>query len=205
MKQDTLVPFRYSNVNLYMLLLGCRPPGRNTEQHDIFFGIGENLRDLVPMIKKFWPETKGNIHIDAWRQVNFVEGYDIAVTKANDSTVTVEKSPELFFINLGGYKVGEFDEFHYKLIIVANDLEEAKTKAKKTAFFKHHSVEKSDYYPNATAHIDDKFGIDIDDAYRLEDILPAVYKEKFALQITPAQRSSENDPLHLGYFRLVDL
>jgi len=205
MIQDTPGPFQFPTLNLYMLLLGCRPPGRNTEQHDIFFGIGENLRDLVPVIKKSWPETKGNIHIDAWRPVNFVEGYHIAVTKATNSTVTVEKSPDLFFINLGGYKPGEFDEFHYKLIVVANDLEEAKSKAKKTTFFKHHSVEKSDYYPNATAHIDDKFGIDIDDAYRLEDILPTVFKEQYALQITATEQSSEKDPLHLGYFRLVDL
>ena len=37
-----------------MLLLGCRPTGRNTEQHDIYFGIAKSLKDLIPEIKSFW-------------------------------------------------------------------------------------------------------------------------------------------------------
>lgn len=53
-------------VNLHMVMLGCTPKGRFTEQHDIFFGIGSNLKELVPDMKDFWPEAKGRIHIDAW-------------------------------------------------------------------------------------------------------------------------------------------
>ena len=45
-------------LKLYMLLLGCKPPGRHTEQHDIFFGIAAELRDLVPEIQQFWPGLK---------------------------------------------------------------------------------------------------------------------------------------------------
>ena len=37
-------------MKLFMLLLGCLLKGRNTEQHDIFFGIAETLKDLVPAI-----------------------------------------------------------------------------------------------------------------------------------------------------------
>ena len=33
---------------LYMIMLGCRPEGRYTEQHDIFFGIGTSLKELIP-------------------------------------------------------------------------------------------------------------------------------------------------------------
>ncbi|MGN6440105.1 MAG: DUF1543 domain-containing protein [Agriterribacter sp.] len=33
-----------------MLLLGCKPAGRHTEQHDVFFGIGASLKDLIPDI-----------------------------------------------------------------------------------------------------------------------------------------------------------
>ncbi|MEP6700612.1 MAG: DUF1543 domain-containing protein, partial [Bacteroidota bacterium] len=29
---------------LFMLLIGCKPLGRNIEQHDIFFGIGETIK-----------------------------------------------------------------------------------------------------------------------------------------------------------------
>jgi len=195
MIQDTPGPFQFPTLNLYMLLLGCRPPGRNTEQHDIFFGIGENLRDLVPVIKKSWPETKGNIHIDAWRPVNFVDGYHIAVTKATNSTVTVEKSPDLFFINLGGYKQNEFEEFHYKMVIAAGDKAEAVDKAKKTAFFRHTG------FKGATAHIDDKYGVDVDDIYEIADILPVGIKEKYSIMVTPADSLAE-DEMNLGYFKL---
>lgn len=47
-----------SELKLFMLLLGCKPPGRHTEQHDIFFGIAASLRDLVPEIQAFWPELQ---------------------------------------------------------------------------------------------------------------------------------------------------
>ena len=62
-------------MKLYMIMIGCRPKGRYTEQHDIFFGIGNSVKELIPQMKEFWPEAKGNFHIDAWREVNFVDNY----------------------------------------------------------------------------------------------------------------------------------
>jgi hypothetical protein len=56
-------------ANLYMIMLGCTPKGRFTEQHDIFFGIGTSVKELVPDMKAFWPDAKGKIHIDAWQKV----------------------------------------------------------------------------------------------------------------------------------------
>lgn len=46
-----------------MVLLGCTPKGRTTEQHDVFFGIAENLSELTSQMNKFWPEAKGKLHI----------------------------------------------------------------------------------------------------------------------------------------------
>ena len=85
---------------LFMLLLGCRPSGRNTEQHDIYFGIAKSLKDLIPDINSFW-KASGNIHIDAWRVVNNVDGYQISVT---EKTTNEPQENKLFFINLGVYK-----------------------------------------------------------------------------------------------------
>lgn len=48
---------------LFMVLLGCRPKGRNTEQHDIFFGIADSLVELKPAMQLFWPDAL--LHIDA--------------------------------------------------------------------------------------------------------------------------------------------
>ena len=70
--------------------------------------------------------------------------------------------------------------------------------AKKSVFFKTNSIK------GANAHIDEKYGIDIDDIYRVEEILSPVYKEKFHIQITPDSALPE-DEIHLGYFKLNKL
>ncbi|WP_394364615.1 DUF1543 domain-containing protein [Flavobacterium gawalongense] len=37
-------------LKLYMIILGCTPIGRFAEQHDIFFGIGNSLKNLIPQM-----------------------------------------------------------------------------------------------------------------------------------------------------------
>ncbi|KAA2242765.1 DUF1543 domain-containing protein [Chitinophaga agrisoli] len=186
-----------SAPKLYMLLLGCKPNGRHTEQHDIFFSIGLSLKDLVPAILEFWPEAAPKIHIDAWREVTAVNGYVIRVAsrEAMPAIAAAAQSPavepRLFFINLGGYKENEFEEFHYKIITVASDKQMAITQGKRTAFFKHAQ----------SAHVDDKYGVDVDDIYDIADILPAGIKDQYRLIVTPQPGIAE-DPMHMGYFRL---
>ncbi|MDO8316539.1 MAG: DUF1543 domain-containing protein [Flavobacterium sp.] len=155
-------------LKLYMIMLGCVPEGRFTEQHDIFFGIGKSLKELIPHINRFWPEAKGKIHIDAWREVSVVDDFSIEIVPKNtEAQVTPE---QLFFINLGGYKENEFEEYHYKMITVASSLALASKKSKKTAFYKHCG------FKEAPSHIDDQYGIDVDDIYNVADMLPAQFK-----------------------------
>lgn len=181
-----------SELKLYMVLLGCKPEGRNTEQHDLFFGIGSSLSDIKQDIISFWTEAKGKIHIDGWREVNVVDEYRIEVSEKASADPSPEK---LFFINLGGYKQNEFEEFHYKLLTVAEDKGKAIQKAKQTAFYKHTGFE------GATSHVDDKYGIDVDDIYEIEDILPAHLKENFSIRISSSGGAAE-DGLHLGYLKI---
>jgi hypothetical protein len=110
---------------LFMLLLGCKPLGRNTKQHDIFFGIANSLPKLKSEILNFWPEGQGKIHIDAWREVNVV-------------------------------------------------------------------------------NIDDKYGIDLDDLYDVEEILPAASKTNYQLEIVPNHTVIE-DIINIGYLKLSRL
>ena len=172
-----------------MTLIGCTPAGRNTEQHDVFFGIGDSIKNLIPDVMKFWPEAK--LHFDAWREVNHINGFSVAVVEGEKAA----SDSKLFFINLGGYKQNEFEEFHYKMLVVASDKGEAIMQAKKTAFFRHTG------FKGANSHIDDKYGIDVDDAYDIAEILPAALKDKYTLSITKTDDLSE-DEIHLGYFRL---
>ncbi len=182
-----------------MLLLGCRPPGRHTEQHDVFFGIGETLKELVPSVRAFWPEAKGNVHIDAWREVTQVNGFQVAVvakeTAEESVAITAEK---LFFLNLGGYREAEFDEFHYKMLVVAKDKGTASKQARQTAFYRHTG------FRSAPAHIDDKFGVDVDELYAVQDILTDEAKQQYRIQLT-AGSTGPDDAVHLGYFKLSKL
>ena len=177
---------------LYMLLIGATPPDRNIEQHDVFFGIGDSIKDLVPGVTAFWPGNN-KLHFDAWREVTNVNGYKVEVVLKNENKQT--SLFKLFFINLGGYKQNEFEEFHYKMVIAATDKAEAVNISKQTAFFKHTG------FKGATSHIDDKFGVDVDDVYEIADILPATAKEKYSLFIIPDVSLAE-DEIHLGYYKL---
>ena len=176
-----------------MILLGCKPKGRNTEQHDILFVAGRNLSDIKKDILAFWPEGGEKLHIDAWREVTQVDGYNVSVRNRTNGTDR-EKGQRLFFVNLGGYKREEFEEFHYKLLIVAENKAGAIQKAKQTAFYKHAG------FTGAESHIDDKYGIDVDDIDDIEDLLSDEWKAAFELHLE--KNEQKDDEIHLGYFKL---
>ncbi|WP_118951675.1 DUF1543 domain-containing protein [Taibaiella helva] len=185
---------------LHMAILGCTPPGRFTEQHDVFFGIGTNMSALVPELLRFWPEAEGRLHIDAWRRVTHVDGHHITIVPANGITEALEPAAlKLFFLNLGGYRPGEFEEYHYKMLVVAADQGKAIQQAKKTAFYKHSG------FKGAESHVDDKYGVDVDDVHLVKDILDARYKEMFRVVAGPKEDKLPADTLQIGYFKLDKL
>lgn len=182
------------NYKLYMVLLGCTPKGRLIEQHDIFFGIGTSIQDLVQDMYAFWPDG-GQLHVDSWREVTHVDGHAVTVVpkaEVNDS----EK--HLFFINLGGYKPDEFEEYHYKTLAIGETMADAVKQSKKTTFYKHFG------FKGAESHIDDKYGIDVDDMHKVQDILAPQLKEKYTIAIVPSSAGIE-DELHIGYLKLGKL
>ena len=187
-----------NELKLYMLLLGCKPPGRNTEQHDVFFGIAQNLKDLLPAITSFWPDANGKVHLDAWRELTQVGDYDVRVETKDSTKATAASGAKLFFINLGGYKPGEFEEFHYKMIMACKDKGEAISEAKRSAFYKHTG------FAGAGSHVDDKYGVDVDDLYEIADILPPEIKEQYSIILTE-RVEVRNDSLQLGYIMLNKL
>ena len=75
------------------------------------------------------------------------------------------------------------------------DMSEAAKMAKQTAFFKHFG------FDGTPAHIDDKYGIDVDDVYEVEEILPEQMRLDYILTFKKAT-DVETDEMHLGYFKL---
>lgn len=186
-----------SELKLYMILLGCLPPGRHVEQHDFFFGIATSLNELVPEMKAFWSEPE-RIHIDAWREVNLVEGFQVKIQQRADRIIPVNQNAKLFFINLGGYQQNKFEEQHYVILTVKPDRASAIMQAKETFFFQHN------YFEKAASHIDDKYGIDVDDIYQIEDILSPAQKQKYQVELVPSD-SLDEDIINLGYLKLSQL
>jgi len=184
------------SLKLFMVLLGSKAPKRNVEQHDYFFGIGTSIKELVPEMRAFWPEAGSSLHIDGWRKVTNVDGYSITVVPRLDAKLDTQQ--KLFFINLGGYQSNKLSEQHYTVLTVQNDRAIAVQESKKTVFYKTNTLK------GANSHIDEKYGIDVDDIYKVEEILSSSFKEKYHIQIEPAAGLAE-DEIILGYFRIDKL
>jgi hypothetical protein len=178
---------------LILVVLGCTPPGRHIEQHDIFLGIGDSIESLFADIKAYWPE--GKVHIDAWREVSSADGYRITLIERNGTISAGDSTDKLFLLNLGGYLEGKFEEQHYIILTVKPDKAAATKAAKETAFYQHN------HFGSATSHIDDRYGIDVDDIYEMEELLAPAFKEKYRINISPANGLPE-DEYHLGYVKL---
>ncbi|MNT80995.1 hypothetical protein D3C72_2205350 [compost metagenome] len=89
-------------------------------------------------------------------------------------------------------------EQHYIVLSVHDERAQAIQEAKKTLFFKTNSIK------GANSHIDEKYGIDVDDIYKIEDILSMEARKKYQIEITESTGLPE-DEIHLGYFKLDKL
>jgi hypothetical protein len=189
------------DLKLFMVLIGCKPKGRFTEQHDVFFGISDALPALVPQLKAWWPEAadrNADMHIDAWREVTQVGPYAIEVyEKSTADEKEVPTSPRLFFLNLGGYKPKEFEEHHYKMLVAADNIALAIKQGKATAFFKHTG------FKGAPSHVDEKYGLDADDVYPVEEMLDPAVKYLYGLRLK--LQTGPEDDFKLGYLILKKL
>lgn len=193
---NNLIP----ELKLFMVLLGSKAKGRNVEQHDYFFGVGSSLKQLLPQMKAFWPEAGASLHIDGWREVNSVGDYRVRVIE-RDQLLQNDTGKKLFFVNLGGYTEGKLEEQHYIVLSVQDGKMQALQHSKATEFFKKNTIKT---VLAANAHIDEKYGIDVDDFYRVDDILHHDTKSKYAIEITQGTEL-QPDTLHLGYLKLDKL
>ncbi len=180
------------DLKLFYIILGATPKGRNIEQHDVFFGIAENLKDLIPDIKEFWKEADGKIHIDCYQEVRFADGYEVGIIEKNEKT----SEEQLYFINLGGYKKGFFEEFHEQHLMVGTSMGDIVKKAKATRFYETMGFE------GAVSHIDDKHGVDIDDIFNVTDILPQKMKEKYSIVLKKSNAEKQENLMGLGYLNI---
>jgi hypothetical protein len=82
------------------------------------------------------------------------------------------------------------------MLIAAENKTEAINRSKQTAFFKHTG------FKGANSHIDDKYGVDVDDVFEITDILSPELKQQFSILVEKTNDKVLEDELHLGYFKL---
>lgn len=191
-------------LTLFMVQLGGRPKGRLIEQHDMFFGVANQVSELIDDINRHWPEVKNKWHIDSYRAISKVDNYAIKLVESNDQAESTNDL-KLFFINLGGYQRGSFEEFHYKLLIVAATQADAIKQAKQSEFYKAFTYKDKESPFNAASHIDDKFEVDIDDIYNVNDLI-----SNFRLLIEPISNERHelvhaDDKEYVGYLSIKNL
>ena len=190
---------------LFMLQLGGRPKGRLIEQHDIFFGVANQVRELVDDINHHWPEVKNKWHIDSYRAITKVGNHTVKLIES-DNQAANDNVLKLFFINLGGYQQGSFEEFHHKLLIVAATQAEAIKQAKQSEFYQQFTYKDKDTPFNAASHIDDKFEVDIDDIYDVNNLVSNIQ-----ILIEPRIHNShelanaDEDKEYVGYLSIKNL
>ncbi|MFL0427113.1 DUF1543 domain-containing protein [Moraxella sp. 179-F 1C4 NHS] len=210
-------------MKLFMLKIGARPQGRLIEQHDVMFVIANSLSETIESVNQHWPAVKNNWHLDAWREVKRVGDYQILLSKdglSKDNALADNiladdrvdnkldsQGKQLYFVNLGGYLPGQFEEFHYKTLVVAETLGKATAQVKKTAFYQDYTFDNVDTAKSgvATSHVDDKHQLDLDDIHCVADLLP----KDVALTIQPLTEHEKNqlpdDALHIGYLSLKQI
>ncbi len=177
-------------MKLFHVILGATPKGRNIEQHDVFFGIAEQFEDLISEMKAFWSNAK--IHIDCYQEVKYADGYEVKILEK-----TAKKTDnKLFFINLGGYKQGFFEEFHEQHLMVGTSMGEVIKKVKQTEFYKTMGFE------GAVSHVDDKHGVDIDDIYEISDLLSKETKEKYSIILEKSDAENQENYMKIGYLKV---
>lgn len=190
---------------LFMVQLGGRPKGRLIEQHDVFFGVANQVRELVDDINHHWPEVKNKWHIDSYRAITKVGNHTVKLIES-DNQAANDNGLKLFFINLGGYQRGSFEEFHHKLLIVADNQKDAIKQAKQSEFYQQFTFKDKDTPFNAASHIDDKFQVDIDDIYDVNDLVSNIQ-----ILIEPRIHNShelanaDEDKEYVGYLSIKNL
>ena len=120
------------DLSLFIVVLGGRSLKSNIEIHDVRWVLGNTIEDTFPDLRKQWLGNKSGLHIDSYKCIKYVEGYEIVISKSKKESIlsSQKENLSLWFVNLGGYNPKKMYEEHEFNIIVAKKSFEAKKKAK---------------------------------------------------------------------------
>lgn len=127
--------------HLIACVLGGTASGARTELHDVAFAVGRDLESVHEQLLQSWFGEARGLHVDAWSILDSIEGYRVCLrrTPANNGL-------HLYFINIGGYRHGEFGERHAWWFFGAANKSQAKARAKATLLRNCEQTHKDDMY-----------------------------------------------------------
>ena len=126
---------------LIACVLGGTAPGARVELHDIAFAVGPSLEAVYPQLLDNWFGHAHGLHVDAWTVLDRVEGYRVRLERT-----PADNGLHLYFVNIGGYRKGEFGERHAWGFFGAHSKSEAKERAKQSLLQGHELPHKDDLY-----------------------------------------------------------
>ena len=180
------------NLSLFIVVLGGRSLKSNIETHDVRWVIGESLEDTFPELREQWHGKISGLHIDSYKCIKYIDGYEIVITKSNKDNLNHPQIEDLklWFVNLGGYNPKKMYEEHEFNLIVAKKAIQAKNKAK------------NDWESNLkNKHNDDYSGIKY--LEQVDDLHPIKIKDwEINLIPDPEERSEKLVPDWYGYMRI---
>lgn len=114
-------------MKLFVIYIGGIHERAFIELHDMRFIMAEKIEDTYDKLRNSWWGTPSSLHLDAWGELNYADGYNIRLknTPPNDT------ENKLYFVNLGGYDKREFTELHKNVFVVAPNESKAKVRALK--------------------------------------------------------------------------
>jgi len=135
---------------LIACVLGGTAPRAHTELHDVAFAVGDSLEAVHMQLLDSWFGDPDGLHVDAWCVVDSVAGYRVRLARA-----PADNGLQLYFVNIGGYRAGEFGERHAWGLFGAASKSEAKARAKATLLAGHQEIHKDDQHA-----VDDCLAVD---------------------------------------------
>lgn len=112
-------------MKLFAIYVGGEVEGGNIEVHDMRFVAASSLKETyAELVEQWWGKPK-SLHIDCWAEITHADGYDVTL-----SSDPFAGPLRLYYINMGGYDKSQFTELHRNLFVVAENVTEAKRRAK---------------------------------------------------------------------------
>ena len=183
------------DLSLFIVVLGGRSLKSNIEIHDVRWVVGKSIEDTFPELRKQWLGKKRGLHIDSYKCIKYVDGYEIVISKYNRKNIVSHQVEDfsLWFVNLGGYNPKKMYEEHEFNLIVAKKATDAKKKVKQN------------WETNLKNKHNDDFS-DINYFEQVDDMHPITIKNwKINLIPDPRERSEKLIPDWYGYWRIDKL